>query len=346
MPQPDCLHSGDSELSSDEDGSVTSPDVSQDLDTNDDDSDCEYDPTNPESDDSSDWSDDDNDSSNDSDESYDPVYDRKFLIFEHKLDKLLVRCQRCGSLIKKKTKATQGSLLIVTTICLKRHHTTWTSQPTVGRAAVGNILLSAAILISGCLLSTFQLFSSLLNFVVMGKTTYYKIQKRLLCPVINQTWMDHVGSVHLVATGEQLKFCGDGRSDSPGHSAKYCTYTLMESTSSLIFDLEIIHMSMAENSTTMEREGLRRILKRLGDAPFTIQQVATDRSPMIKTLMRREFSSISHQFDVWHFVKSVVKKLTKATRKKEMAILRKWIPSIANHLSWSASSCNGDSTQL
>ena len=93
-------------------------------------------------------------------------------------------------------------------------------------------------------------------------------------------------------------------------------------------------------------EGLRRILKRLGDAPFTIQQVATDRSPMIKTLMRREFSSISHQFDVWHFVKSVVKKLTKATKKKEMAILRKWIPSIANHLWWSASSCNGDSTQL
>ena len=158
--------------------------------------------------------------------------------------------------------------------------------------------------------------------------------------------MNHVGSVHLVATGEQLKFCGDGRSDSPGHSAKYCTYTLMESTSSLIFDLEIIHMSMAENSTTMEREGLRRILKRLGDAPFTIQQVATDRSPMIKTLMRREFSSISHQFDVWHFVKSVVKKLTKATKKKEMAILRKWIPSIANHLWWSASSCNGDATQL
>ena len=48
--------------------------------------------------------------------------------------------------------------------------------------------------------------------------------------------------------------------------------------------------------------------------------------------MQHNFSWIAHQFDVGHLVKSVVKKLTKATTKKDMEVLRRWIPSVANHL--------------
>ena len=32
---------------------------------------------------------------------------------------------------------------------------------------------------------------------------------------------------------------GDGRCDSPGHCAKYCTYTIMDSTTGKIVDLEV-----------------------------------------------------------------------------------------------------------
>ena len=81
--------------------------------------------------------------------SYSPVYDRKCIVFEHQLDRLFRRCQRCGSRIKSKSKTTQGSMLLVSTTCEKGHQITWTSQPTIERAAAGNILLSAAILISG-----------------------------------------------------------------------------------------------------------------------------------------------------------------------------------------------------
>ena len=34
--------------------------------------------------------------------------------------------------------------------------------------------------------------------------------------------------------------CGDGRNDSPGHSARYCVYTLMEHVTKAVVDLEVI----------------------------------------------------------------------------------------------------------
>ena len=33
---------------------------------------------------------------------------------------------------------------------------------------------------------------------------------------------------------------GDGRNDSPGHSAKYCVYTLMEQFLDIVVDLEVV----------------------------------------------------------------------------------------------------------
>ena len=34
--------------------------------------------------------------------------------------------------------------------------------------------------------------------------------------------------------------CGDGRNDSPGHSAKYCVYVLMEQFVDVIVDLVVV----------------------------------------------------------------------------------------------------------
>eukprot|EP00117_Sycon_ciliatum_P028589 scpid64076/ scgid22943/ len=43
---------------------------------------------------------------------------------------------------------------------------------------------------------------------------------------------------------------------------------------------------------------------------------------------------------------SISKKLTRATTTKDMEMLRKWIPAIANHLWWCASSSPGDPVLL
>eukprot|EP00117_Sycon_ciliatum_P001206 scpid64075/ scgid6964/ len=195
------------------------------------------------------------------DENYDPVFDRKFIVFEQNLDNLFQRCQECGEKVAQTSKTTQGSLLIVTAVCVSGHTVQWKSQPKLQRAPVGNLLLSAAILFSGCLYNTFSLFASLLNLCVMGKSVYYEIQRKMLCPVVNEAWSNHVGSLHILATDLSLKFIGDGRCDSTGCSAKYCTYTIKELSTDLIVDFELMHVSMTGNNRgTLEREGLRSIL--------------------------------------------------------------------------------------
>ena len=63
-------------------------------------------------------------------------------------------------------------------------------------------------------------------------------------------------------------------------------------------------------------------------------------------MLRRDFPAIHHQFDVWHFAKSVTKKLHKVAEKKMFHRLRQWIPAIQNDLWWSAGTCGGNPVLL
>ena len=131
-------------------------------------------------------------------------------------------------------KSTVGSMVRVHAECMAGHVDSWHSQPVINQQPVGNILLSAAILLSGGLFSTFYLFASLLNFAFIGKSTFYELQHRILWPVIDKAWHDHVGVVQMLAQGRALRLCGDARCDSPGYSATYGTYTLMDMLDGLI----------------------------------------------------------------------------------------------------------------
>lgn len=78
----------------------------------------------------------------------------------------------------------------------------------------------------------------------------------------------------------------DGRNDSPGHSARYCVYTLVEHFTSAVVDFSVIDThETGGNSTTMEKEALRRLLKKLA-ITFPFQELVTDASPMVIKLVR------------------------------------------------------------
>lgn len=52
--------------------------------------------------------------------------------------------------------------------------------------------------------------------------------------------------------------------DSPGHSARYCVYSLMEHATKVIVDVSVIDKrETGGNSTITEKEGLRRLLEKL-----------------------------------------------------------------------------------
>lgn len=46
--------------------------------------------------------------------------------------------------------------------------------------------------------------------------------------------------IKILKTNKDIRLCGDGKNDSPGHSACYCVYTLMEHAAKVVADLEVL----------------------------------------------------------------------------------------------------------
>ena len=80
--------------------------------------------------------------------------------------------------------------------------------------------------------------------------------------------------------------CGDGRMDSPGLSAKYCVYTMMEHYLNVIIDVEIIDKREAGGtSCLMEKMGCKRLLERMMNS-LKLGELVTDASSVIMKMVR------------------------------------------------------------
>ena len=63
----------------------------------------------------------------------DNVSERKFIVFESALYKLLCRCLECGGPVLESQKSTVGSMSSVTSECSEGHSCTWQSPPTINQ---------------------------------------------------------------------------------------------------------------------------------------------------------------------------------------------------------------------
>lgn len=286
---------------------------------------------------------------------YNPVTDRKCLVFESRLDVLfsLLVCPACGcpsssdDTIKK---TYSGSVLSVIIQCTSGHVILqWQSQPFIGHMPAGNLLLSAATLLTGETFQHIQNVAQFINLKFMSHTTFYSIQRDNLIPVIMSAWTVQQQGLfeELRVRCEPLRLSGDGRMDSPGFSAKYCTYSLMDMRSDKVVAFVVVDVTEAGGSSTnMEVIGFERCLKQLLDNGFTVETIATDRHVQVRSLLKKKYPAIKHQFDVWHLAKSIRKKLNSVSHKKINSDLSPWSQSICNHLWWCASNCNGDEDLL
>ena len=78
---------------------------------------------------------------------------------------------------------------------------------------------------------------------------------------------------------------GDGRCDSPGKCAKFCTYSLMETTKNTIMHCETIDKREVQNkSPNMEREAISRSLDYL-KGKINIIEVTTDSSTAVTKMI-------------------------------------------------------------
>ena len=75
----------------------------------------------------------------------------------------------------------------------------------------------------------------------------------------------------LVNKGD-INLNGDGRCDSPGHSAKYGTYTLMDVNSGKVVAFSVVQVS--EVTSSMEKEGFKRCIESIEDDEVQIDRIA------------------------------------------------------------------------
>ena len=183
-----------------------------------------------------------------------PHEDPKLLVFESSLKKLFKFCPDCGSAVVSQEKTYSGSLVTVELECLRGCTVKWSSQPQVKKQALGNILIAAAILFTGLTFRRVADWAAAMNLQFISQATFTSIQQRFLWPVVGEAWRNEqakaIREVKAVRGAGALILGGDARCDSPGHNARYGSYSLMDirpNTPNLIVSMELVHSSEVSN---------------------------------------------------------------------------------------------------
>lgn len=164
------------------------------------------------------------------------------------LMELFQTCPSCLSknmTVKKMRPMSFGSLLKIESLChdccSKRD---WYSQPKIGSIPAGNLLLSSAILYGGGSPTKFLRILQFCNIIGISLQCYMDHQATYHQPAIIRVWerqQRHL--LQQIPDGEKVTLGGDGRADSPGHSAKYGAYTLMDMERSKVMDVQLVQVS-------------------------------------------------------------------------------------------------------
>ena len=177
-----------------------------------------------------------------------PQQQSSYLVFEAALLSLFTACVFCGSSTRNLKKVVVGSLLRVIQWCKEcGKKRVWESQPYIGNIPAGNILTSAAILYSGALPSKVLKVFQILNCRTITRRSYFSHQTKFLQPSVHSIWKSHQQQLieSLLKENRELTLAGDGRADSPGHSAKYGSYTVVDLTCNKVVDFKLVQVSGA-----------------------------------------------------------------------------------------------------
>ena len=177
-------------------------------------------------------------------------------------------------------------------------------------------------------------------------TTYYDIQRSLVLPTINDHYQENIQLARNESRNIDTVVLGDGRFDSPGKSAKYCTYTCQSPSTKKIIVSSTIQTVKGKGSSPLELKGLQNCLGELSADKYPVKTVATDRNRQVAKWLREEHSEITHKYDPWHFAKNIKSKLRPLSMRKSCKLLQEWIKPVGSHLFWCAENCDDDPQKL
>ena len=277
---------------------------------------------------------------------------RLLLVYEDNLKQLMKFCPKCGSPINTDDTSevqNEGSQYSVKLSCLNGCDFVWHSQPSLPEVkGEGNPMLTTGICFSGIPFAKFDRLAGVISLKSIKEDTFYALREKHVFPVIDNHWDNEQKRIiaELKERATPVTLAGDGRCDSPGHSAKFCTYTMMDVESEKIVDFTVVSVCEVKNSNAMEKKGFVDTLENIESKGINVSGVSTDSHPQIKKDMREERKDKKHHIDPWHTCKNNTKHLTQASKKKGCEKLGEWIPSISNHFWWSVETCNGNAEVL
>ncbi|XP_056608949.1 uncharacterized protein LOC130426283 isoform X2 [Triplophysa dalaica] len=263
--------------------------------------------------------------------------DSKYIVFENCLLQLFDTCPLCSRRCDVRARR-KGTFVAVDQLCPHCHYfRQWKSQPVVGSTPLGNLQLSAAIYFTGGSFFQLEKIFNTMHVKTITHRTFRKHASMYLEPAIIYTWKkEQEELLQQLSQGDKVILGGDMRADSPGHSAKYGSYTVMDLKSNIILDIQLVQSNEVAGSYHMEKEGLKRSLEFLEAHGVRLECIVTDRHPQIQHLLRE--CKITQFYDVWHLEKGLSKKLEHIGRDKDCQVVKKWQRSIKNHVYWTAAS--------
>ena len=168
--------------------------------------------------------------------------ERYFLVAESSLCGLMSRCQHCSKRTSIVLQQVVGSMVVVSAKCPEGHIMCWESQPRHKTMPWGNLRCAAAILFSGGSATRTVTLCAHLNMPMFQLRTFNKLQKCYLAPAIVDTWNTEQRDIPASIAGRDLIGVGDGRCDSPGFSAKYGSYTVMDLQKQRVIDVQLVQV--------------------------------------------------------------------------------------------------------
>lgn len=120
----------------------------------------------------------------------------------------------------------------------------WCSQPYLESIPAGNLGLSAGILFSGALAAKVLRVLQCMGVATITQRTFSSHQSSILFPSVAREWDKHQRDYVRMAEEreEPLVLGGDGRADSPGHCAKYGSYSTIDLEQGIVVDIQLVQV--------------------------------------------------------------------------------------------------------
>ena len=138
----------------------------------------------------------------------------------------------------------QGTFVSISSTCLCGEKFRWDSQPISGNMPLGNLILAGGILFSGnSPITALHIFRHI-NMQCISERTYFLMQQMYLVPTIQTVYQQK--QQELLAETRQrgglVRAGGDGRCCTPGHTAKFGSYSLMDLSTNKILDIQLVQV--------------------------------------------------------------------------------------------------------